>query len=211
MCACRRRVVRSRRRHKVGFWAGGVVLAPSAGRAPSDDGVLFFWGVGIWLVVGCGRNCNGLTSTSTAVSPPLRGGDLLFCLAKKVGKKGAPDGATPPRDSTKRAAGTQTRIALRRYSDMGPSFPLFSSNPEAPHTASEHLHGSLRIARGCFPPGGGKHGYHRGIIFRFGVAVICACGRKSPPRDAKRAVCLSSPVMGRLVGRQKERKRGGHV
>ncbi|MGO4155920.1 hypothetical protein, partial [Cupriavidus sp. YAF13] len=72
-----------------------------------------------------GLNCNGLTSRSkaTAVSPRLRRGDLLFCLAKKVGKKGAPDGATPPRDFMKRAAGTQTRIALRRYSDMGPSFP----------------------------------------------------------------------------------------
>ncbi len=40
------------------------------------------------------------------------------------------------------------RRSLRRYSDMGPSFPLFSPNPEAPHTALAHLHGSLRIARG---------------------------------------------------------------
>ncbi|WP_459569463.1 hypothetical protein, partial [Cupriavidus sp. 8B] len=28
---------------------------------------------------------------SKAVSPPLRGGDLLSCLAKKVGKEGDPD------------------------------------------------------------------------------------------------------------------------
>ncbi|MGO4159202.1 hypothetical protein, partial [Cupriavidus sp. YAF13] len=78
-----------------------------------------YWWLFAVAARGCG-NCNckirfkfkGLTANSTAVSPPLRGGDLLFCLAKKVGKKGAPDGATPPRDFTKRAAGTQTRIAL---------------------------------------------------------------------------------------------------
>ncbi|WP_459569065.1 hypothetical protein, partial [Cupriavidus sp. 8B] len=39
------------------------------------------------------RKVNCLTSKTTAVSPPLRGGDLLSCLAKKVGKEGDPDGA----------------------------------------------------------------------------------------------------------------------
>ncbi|MGT2493537.1 hypothetical protein ACU4GD_31265 [Cupriavidus basilensis] len=89
---------------------------------------------------------------SKAVSPPLRGGDLLFCLAKKVGKKGAPDGATTPRRQAKRAAGTQTRIALRRYSNMGPSFPLFLPADEDAPYGLVHLDGSLRIALGCGPP-----------------------------------------------------------
>ncbi|MDR3385104.1 hypothetical protein, partial [Cupriavidus basilensis] len=47
----------------------------------------------IWLaLLNVKGNCNCLSAT--AVSPPLRGGDLLSCLAKKVGKEGAPDGAT---------------------------------------------------------------------------------------------------------------------
>ena len=91
---------------------------------------------------------------SKAVSPPLRGGDLLSCLAKKVGKEGAPDGATPPRPwhtFTARFASPWVFPAPRR-----------ETRP--------NQRGSDDVTSPC------------------GVAVICAPRRKSPPRDAKRAV-----------------------
>jgi len=66
-------------------------------------------------------------------------------------------GRPPPRRQAKRAAGGQTRIALRRYSNMAPSFPLFSPADEDAPYGQVHLDGSLRIALGCGPPLGALH------------------------------------------------------
>ncbi|MDW3686011.1 hypothetical protein RA280_30575, partial [Cupriavidus sp. CV2] len=48
-------------------------------------------------------NCKVKGLKSKAVSPPLRGGDLLSCLAKKVGKEGDPDGAKDSSSSGKKS------------------------------------------------------------------------------------------------------------
>ncbi|MGO4815953.1 hypothetical protein AB4156_41335, partial [Cupriavidus sp. 2MCAB6] len=58
---------------------------------------------------------------------------------------------------TKRAAGGQTRIALRRYSNMAPSFPLFLPADEAPHTAWYTLTARFASRWGADPPLGALH------------------------------------------------------
>ena len=58
-------------------------------------------------------------------------------------------GRPPPRRQGKRAAGGQTHIALRRCSNMAPSFPLFSPADEDAPYGLVNLDGSLRIAWGA--------------------------------------------------------------
>src|SRR5438445_13009485 len=95
-------------------------------------------------------------------------------------------GRPPPRRQTKRAAGTQTHIALWRYSNMGPSFPLFLPADEAPHAAWYTLTARFASRWGVARPWGRSARLHR--VVDLAISHFFATG------------LLSSPAYGSATG-----------
>ncbi|MGO4814584.1 hypothetical protein AB4156_34290, partial [Cupriavidus sp. 2MCAB6] len=67
---------------------------------------------------------------------------------------------------------------LRRYSNMGPSFPLFSPDPEAPHTAwytyTARFASRWGVARPCGRSTRLEPNYCRGVLREAGLGIQAA-------------------------------------